>query len=89
MTDLKAPRRRRVGGLPVRKITVSLSAPAVEAAYADMEARGIPTISEYLDRLVMERSTDNDLKALVEEKLGGVPITAEERAWARGAFGLE
>ena len=87
MTDLKGRRGRRTGGHKKRKITVSLSPAAVDAAYADMEARGIPTISAYLDWLVMERAADSDLRAIVDEMLAKNPPTAEERAWAEAAFG--
>ena len=70
----------------MRKITISLSAPAVEAAHADMEARGIPTISAYIDELITERSSDKALRELVDEMLAQNPPTAEERAWAEAAF---
>jgi hypothetical protein len=79
-------RARRVGGEPVRKITVSLSAPAVAAAQADMRARGVPTISAYLDELVRERASEGDLRAVLDRLIGDQPITADERAWADRAF---
>jgi len=70
----------------VRKVTVSLSPRAVEAARADMADRGVPTLSAYLDGLVIERAEEADLRAVLDQMLGDQPLTPDELARAEAAF---
>jgi hypothetical protein len=80
MTDVIS---RRTGRPKVRKTTISLSPEAFEAAHAEMAARGIPTLSAYLDWVLTERKREQDFNEILDEMLAENPPTDEEREWAR------
>ena len=77
---------RRTGRPKVRKTTISLSPEAFDAAHAEMAARGIPTLSAYLDWVLTERKRDQDFSEILDEMLAENPPTEQEQAWAKRAW---
>ncbi len=79
-----------IGGMTSAKVAISLPKAVLARARAAVKRGDAPSLSAYVSRIIEEKTSEDDLMAMLEQMLEetGGPLTPEEVAWADGVLGI-